>query len=202
MNGGKYLKFNLKNKIIASTAGFMAIILCLIYFIVIPTAEEIKAMGNNIERQRLDLEKKYIKGQSLKQLMENFEKIEPKLEYLDKIFANKNRELEFITSLENEANKNQVAQKINLSAPQAIQNQNFQKIKLQLATEGKFIRQLKYLIDLESLSYYINIKSLELSSLQAGKQAAPSSEGAEETSASINDGGRVNMSASADTYWE
>src|SRR3989338_1571202 len=159
MKINKNLKLNLKNKIIASSAGFIAIILCLAYYIVIPTIQEIKAMGNNIEEQREDLEKKYIKGQSLRQLMENFEKIDPKLTYLDKIFANQNRELEFITSLENEANKNQIRQKITLSSPQKTTNQKFTKIKVRLTTEGEFVKQLKYLRDLESLSYYINIIS-------------------------------------------
>ena len=83
MNGNKYLKFNLKNKITASLVGFLVIILSLIYFIVIPTIKDIKTMGQTIEAQREDLEKKYIKGQSLRQLTENLSKIEPKLELLD-----------------------------------------------------------------------------------------------------------------------
>jgi len=203
MKINKNLKLNLKNKIIASSAGFIAIILCLAYYIVIPTIQEIKAMGNNIEEQREDLEKKYIKGQSLRQLMENFEKIDPKLTYLDKIFANQNRELEFITSLENEANKNQIRQKITLSSPQKTTNQKFTKIKVRLTTEGEFVKQLKYLRDLESLSYYINIISLELSSARRGGQTAPNYENSgQETSASENKSGPINLSAEAETYWE
>lgn len=198
MDGGKYLKFNLKNKITASLIGFLVIILSLIYFIVLPTIKEIKAMGNAIKAEREDLEKKYIKGQSLKQLTENLKKIEPKLELLNQIFINKNRELEFITSLENEANKNQVSQKINLSAPQQEKNQNFKKTGLELHTKGNFIKQLKYLSSLEHLSYYINVKFLEMSPASGDEQTKTGNQGlpaaAEETNS-------LNMYLNADTYW-
>ena len=182
MNDNKYFKFDLKNKITVSLTGFLVITLSLIYFIILPTIKEIKAMGLAIEAQREDLEKKYIKGQSLKKLTENLNKIEPKLKLLDQIFINKNRELEFITSLENEANKSQVSQKINLSAPQPEANQNFQKTGLQLFTKGGFEKQLQYLLSLEHLSYYINVKLLELSPV-----------GGETNS--------LNMYLDADTYW-
>lgn len=191
MNGSKYLKFNLKNKITASLIGFLIVILSLIYFIVAPTIKEIKVMVKAIEAQRQDLEKKYVKGQSLKQLTENFKKIEPQLKLIDQIFINKNRELEFITSLENEADKNQVSQKINLSAPQKAENQNFQKTSLQLFTKGGFSRQLQYLLNLERLSYYINVKLLELSPISAG----------EKIKADNGETNNLNMYLDADTYW-
>jgi len=199
MNDSKYLKLNLKNKITASLIGFLIIILSLIYFIVIPTVNDIKAMGQTIEAQREDLEKKYIKGQSLKQLTENLSKIEPKLDLLNQIFINKNRELEFITSLENEANKNQVSQKINLSAPQKVENENFQKTSLQLITNGGFIKQLQYLMNLENLRYYINIKLLELSLTADGEQLKANNQGALPAPAETNN---LNMYIDADTYWE
>lgn len=198
MNGGKYLKINLKNKITISLSGFFIVILSLIYFIVVPTVQEIKTMGDSIEAQREDLEKKYIKGQSLKKLTENLNKIEPKLELLDQIFINKNRELEFITSLENKANKNQVSQKINLSAPEKTENQNFQKTNLQLFTKGVFIKQLQYLADLEQLNYYINVKILELSPAAGGEPARADSHGLLPSSAETNS---LNMYVEADTYW-
>lgn len=192
MNGAKYLKFNLRNKITVSLAVWLAIILFLIYFIVMPTIKEIKTMGHLIETQREDLEKKYIKGQSLKQLAENLNKIEPKLKLLDQIFINKNRELEFITSLENEADKNQVGQKINLSAPQEEANLDFQKSGLQLYTKGGFIKQLEYLLALERLNYYINVNLIELS--LAGDEQVKG-ENAD------NEPANLNMYLKADTYW-
>lgn len=198
MDASKYLKFDLKNKITATMVGFLIIILSLIYFIVIPTIREIEDMGKSIEAQREDLEKKYIKGQSLRQLTENLAKIEPKLEQLDQIFINKNRELEFITSLENEANKNQVSQKINLNTPEKVENQNFQKTSLQLLTKGGFIKQLQYLMNLENLSYYINVKLLELSPTADGEPVKADAQGVPPAPIETN---RLNMLIDADTYW-
>ncbi len=198
----KFIKIDLKNKIIASLVGFLAVIFCLVYFVVLPTIMDIKTMGDDIEAQRVDLEKKYIKGQSLRQLTENLKNIEPKLNLLDQIFINKNLELEFISSLENEANKNQISQKINLSSPQATENQDFQKINLQLFTAGNFVKQLKYLMDIESLKYYINIKSLELSSDSGSGQNAPDIQNSgQELSPSTGETNSINMDIEADTYW-
>lgn len=190
MNGASYLKLNLKNKITAGLALWLAIILSLIYFIVLPTIKEIKTIGRTIEAEREDLEKKYIKGQSLKRLTENLNKIEPKLKLLDQVFINKNRELEFITSLESEANKSRVSQRINLSAPPKQENQNFQKADLKLFTKGGFLNQLEYLLSLEHLSYYINVKLLELSPA-GGEQIKNADQAA----------GELNMYLQAATYW-
>lgn len=184
MSFGKYLKLNLKNKIITSLTCFLLVIFCLLYFIVVPTVLDIKKMNNEIEKQRIDLETKYIKGQSLKKLSENLESIEPKLELLNQIFINKNRELEYITALENRASANGLSQKINLSSPEAAGEQNFQKAGLQLLAAGAFSKQFKYLMDLEALNYYTNIKQLEFSPIK--------NQGAD----------RVNVFISADTYWK
>lgn len=177
--------------------GFVLIIFGLIYFIVVPTIEDIQTMSQKIEEQMVDLEKKYIKGSSLRQLTENLKKIEPKLSSLDQIFINKNRELEFITTIENEANNSQVSQKINLSSPKNIENQELQKNNLQLSTNGNFNNQLKYLINLESLSYYINVKSLELTPA-AGNEKTTNQDQTETAGKS----GVINMLIDADTYWE
>lgn len=160
---------------------------------------DIKTMGGTIEEQMMDLEKKYIKGNSLRQLTENLKKIEPKLDLLDQIFINKNRELEFITTLENEANNNRVAQKINLNSPDTAEKQEFQKNSLQLLAQGDFNKLLKYLMDLESLSYYINIKLLEITPITDSGKTAVNNQAAAATG---NGTGNLNMLIDANTYWK
>lgn len=194
MNGYKYLKLGMKNKIIAILACFLSVVFVLVYSIIVPTVRQIKEMRKNIEAQREDLEKKYIKGQSLRQLTENLIKIEPELKLLDQIFINQNRELEFITSIENQASKNRVSQKINLSEPQKYENWNFQKAGLQIYAKAGFIDLVKYLNGIEHLNYYINVQTLEL---------FPASEeqpkiGAKQSPSGIKN---LNMYIEADTYW-
>jgi Tfp pilus assembly protein PilO len=192
----KFEKFNLKNKITVSLVGFIIVFFCLICFIVTPTIKDIKSMSEQIEAQKIDLEKKYIRGHGLKQLAENLKKVQPQLSLLDQIFINKNRELEFITALENKANASRISQKISLSAPEATESQQFQKSNLRLYIQGKFDKQLEYLLNLESLNYYVNIKSLEF---------APTSDvgaNSQENQLPQNQGNNINMFISAETYWK
>ena len=176
-------KFDLKKKIIFSLAALFAVIFTVIYLIVIPTVSDIRKMGKEIESQRTDLEKKYLKGQNLKQLSENLKKIEPQLGKLDRIFINRNRELEFITTIEGMAQSNEVTQKINLAASPEPETQEFKKMPLQLYAQGNFKNLINYLLGLESLFYYINIKSLEL---------FPGSSNL----------GEINLLITADTFWQ
>ncbi|MBU0880206.1 type 4a pilus biogenesis protein PilO, partial [Patescibacteria group bacterium] len=141
----------------------LSIIFTLISFIILPTIKNINHIGSEIEIQKVDLEKKYIKTQNLKQISAELNKMEPMLSKLDQVFINKNNELDFITLTEKIATINNVYQKINLGSDQSIKNETYKKIPLQLSIQGDFINQLNYLISLESLNYYINIKSLELS---------------------------------------
>ena len=157
-------KFNLKNKIIINIIISILIIGCLAVFIILPTTKNIKKIGNEIENQRIDLETKYIRGQSLKQLNENLKKIEPQLYILDKTFVQQDQELELITAMEKLANKNNITQKINLEINKKNNNENYQQIPLKISTRGNFINLINYIIGLETLNYYININSIQLSS--------------------------------------
>lgn len=182
-----FLKLDLKKKIIISLLIFLIIVGSLIYFVVLPTVNDIKGMGKQIEDQLVDLEKRYIKGQSLKQLNENLKQIEPQMDKLDSIFVSSNRDLEFITTLEEKADINGVTEKINFDQIQTVENQPYKKMPLRLFTQGEFKNQMNFLASLEALSYYINIKSIELSSAPNGTTTG---------------GNSINMFITADTYWQ
>jgi len=158
------VKINLKNKIIIMVIGFLTLFLLIVFFIVIPTIHDILDMGQKIEEQRIDLEKKYIKGQNLRQLTNNLNKINSQLSKLEQIFISENRELEFITTIEGVASKNSIDQRINLGIQEDMAEYNYKKMALQLFLQGNFIDITNYLLGLESLEYYLNIKSIELTS--------------------------------------
>ena len=183
MNIGAGAKINLKKKIIIVVTAILIIIAVAVIFLIMPAIKNIKEIGENIKTRRLDAEEKYLKGQSLKALSENLKKIEPEINKLDKIFIEQSQALELVTSLEKIAEKNNVSQKINLAANQKVNYSDYQKIPLQILTQGNFINQLNYLINMENLNYYINIKILELASSGAGN-------------------GDISMLIFADTYWK
>lgn len=183
MKISNFKKIGTEKKI--SIAGFIiaAIIACIIIFVIIPGISGIKKIGEDIMQQRIDAENKYKKGQKLNKLAENLKIIEPQIEKLDQIFINQNDALKFITSLEETAEKNKVKQKINLLIAQKAPFNNYQKMPLQLFIEGNFIDELNYLLSLENLNYFVNIKLLEITAGEAK-------------------GGSADMLIFADTYWK
>ncbi len=188
-----FIKLNLKKKIFVSIIIFILIIGGLVYFVVIPTINDIKKMGKKIENQRIDLEQKYIKGQSLRQLTENLKKIEPQLVVLDQIFIKQDYELEFITKLEEIADQNNVAQTINLNTAKINKDKSYQALPLRLSTRGNYKNIMNYLISMEALNYYINIDSMDLSSASTKLSATPE---AQTTFSNIS------LTISANTYWK
>ncbi|MFA4940986.1 MAG: hypothetical protein WC582_00075 [Patescibacteria group bacterium] len=183
-------KLDLRKKIILSAISFLIFIFIVIYFIIFPSIRDIKNIRDEIETQRVDLERRYIKGQSLRNLSEKLKKAEEKIQILDQVFINKEDGLEFVTTLEGVANKNNVSQKINLLPAVASDNGYSQLVPLQLFPQGNFNQLLNYLIGLETLNYYINIKSLDFSS--SSKAPAPGEE---------KSFGNVGLFITADTYW-
>ena len=187
------IKLNLKKKISISIVVSVLIIGGLVYFVVIPIINDIKKMGEKIENQRIDLEQKYIKGQSLKQLTENLKKIEPQLIILDQIFIKQDYELEFITKLEEIAEQNNVSQTINLNTAKINKDKSYQTLPLQLSARGNYKNIMNYLINLEALNYYINIDSIDLSSASTKLSA---------TSEVQTTFSNINLTISANTYWK
>jgi Tfp pilus assembly protein PilO len=191
LNGLK--KIGLKERIIMNFAFFFFLTIGMAYFVVIPTIDDILKMNKEIEAERIDLENKYLKSKNLKKLSANFKKIEAQAEKLDQIFISPNRALEFITTMEEAANRNEISQKINLAGTQnAEDGQTYKKIPLQIMVNGNFIKQLEYLADLETLKYYLNIKSLEFSAPLPAVGQNKDGASKDETASFI----------SADTYWK
>jgi len=143
---------------------FIACYSAIIIFIIIPTIKDIREISQTIYNERVDLEKKYLKGQLMKKTLEDFEKIKSQEEKLFSIFVIKGQELAFITLLEDFANKNNIELKINLKQIQT--EAKISSIPLELSLSGNYLNTLKYLDDLERLNNYYGIKNIQISSYQ------------------------------------
>lgn len=184
------IKLDLRKRIIISLVGFLIFISAVIYFVIFPSIRDIRNIKNEIESQRVELERRYVKGQSLRKMKEKLERAEEKVDVLDQVFIGQDAGLEFVTALEGVAGKNGVSQKINLLSSAGVDNGFYKVVPLQLSSGGNAGQQMNYLVGLETLNYYINIKSLELSS---GSTATPAD--------NPGSGSRVNLFVTADTYW-
>jgi len=152
----------IKKKILISVTIVLSIIGLIVYFIIWPTIKDIKTINYAVYLERLDLEKKYQKGQLLRTTIENFEKIKPEQDKLKNVFVIEGQELEFITSLEQIAEKNQVDQELKLATSDDVNRPSSYSLPLTLKINGSFIGILKYLRDLENLDYYFSINSITL----------------------------------------
>lgn len=171
MNGFDIKKIDLKNKILISLGSVLLMSSAIIYFLIIPTLDDIDLINEKIQAQNIEVEEKYNKIMSQRKLLEKIKTIEPQMAKLDRIFIDKNRQLEFITTLEGIAAANGIIQKINLpplSNSKDVKN-DAGKGLLSLDSNGSFSNIISYLSDIESLNYYINIKSFSMANAEDNK---------------------------------
>ncbi|MFA6215697.1 MAG: hypothetical protein WC768_03955 [Patescibacteria group bacterium] len=154
----------IKQKIIIFLAIVLFITGLVIYFVILPTVNDIKKISSDIYAERIDLEKKYQRGQLLKKTIADFEKIKPQKDRLSSIFIVSGNELKFITDLEEIAALHKLTQNLNLQPIKNLEDGSFYSSPLEIKTLGGFTETLKYLKDLEKLTYYFNISSLEFRS--------------------------------------
>ena len=186
--------FNLKYKILAVNGGLLLALICGVYFIILPSLNDIDRIKNDIFLTRLDLEQKYKRSRNLKKLSTNLKSIEGRIENIDQVFISQNRELEFITALERTAEEKNIVQKILLGKATAAGGDKFyNKIPLKIQAQGNFVDLIRYLQGLETLNYYINVKSIDLTSNRGAERQS--------FTAIQDSGGQVSANIVADSYW-
>ncbi len=121
----------------------------------------------------------------LEEITNSYEKYETKLNLLNQAMIAKNRELEFITTLENIATRFKLQQKININQSENIDSSNYAKIPLSVSLNGEFKNEIEYLQSIEKLSIYINVKKISITTAK------------EENTATA-----TKMIILADTFWQ
>lgn len=135
----------------------------IVYFIILPTIRDIVEIKNNVLIERIDLEKKWQRGQLLNRAQGDFEKTKAEKGRLVSIFIAQGSELEFITSLEQIAEKNNITQDLTLDQGEDASNKKFNTVsRLSVKAQGDFNDLLRYIDEIDKLSYYFNINSLDI----------------------------------------
>jgi Tfp pilus assembly protein PilO len=153
---------SLKKKIVIFLSAVITANLFIVYLIIIPTINEIKKISQSIYAERMDLERKYQKGQLLRETINNFEKIRLDKEKFVKSLILEGKELEFITVLEQISEKHNINQSLSLKKSQEKDELKgfYYVIPLEITLSGDFIDILKYLKDIEKMDYYLNISTI------------------------------------------
>jgi Tfp pilus assembly protein PilO len=153
----------IKQKIIIFVLIITGVTSLVIIGIIIPTVREIKNISTSIYNERIDLEKKYQRGQLLKQTVNDFEKIKPAKSKLTDIFFETNQELFIVTTLENIAANNSLTQKIQIQPQSTPKTEtHYSTLLLKITASGDFASTMKYLSAIEALPYMINIKTIAI----------------------------------------
>jgi len=179
MNFNNFKKITIKQKIVLFFFIFLLAALTITYTVLIPTIKAIIKEKESIIMQKIELEKKILREKNMVKLSEKLKIIKPQIETIENTFINKNRELEFITTLEGIALRNDVIQKLNLNIDKNFEK-NYIKIPLNINVQGTYDNLIDYIVDLENYKYYININSIQFSFTQDN----------------------YSLSISADSYWK
>ncbi len=174
----------------------LSTILMVVCFVIIPKAKYIEGTCQQITERRKFLEERYLKLKNIRENKKDIDSIKKDLGKLDEVFVKHSEDLEFIQTLEAVANKNNVEQLIVLEdINKNLEGEEYEEIILEINLESSFLNVMKYLIDLETLKYYVNVESLSISSLKGSLVDSSDNE-------NISASSRVNCKITASTYWK
>ena len=191
MNLNNSFNLDIKKKITIRVLTSLILFFLIAYFFAFPLIKKIKTQKEDIIAKKIELEDRMSKDKNIIGLNEQIKKIEPELLELDKIFININRELDFITLLESVANNNNIEQRLNIAPGQTKKDDDiYQTQPLIIDANGEFKDIVQYIADLEALTYYITINSININGInKLGKDDA-------------NQNNSVKITINALTYWK
>ena len=148
-------------KRIAITIGiFLAVAMCIVGAVIVPTFLQIKQIDRDTYQLRLSLERKNEQATNYRLAMKQIEKLKKEMPPFSDHLFKRGDELKLITTLESLAIKNSVLQKINNSNLDSLTNQ---KVQVSLSLSGTYNNVLNYLSDLEHYNYFMNPTRLSIS---------------------------------------
>ncbi len=163
----------------------LTVVLFVNLYFIFKTIVDIKYLSQSIYSQRLELEKKYLKGLSLRYTIRALDDVRKKLNQNSKIILSTEDTLDLITDLEKTAEEFQVRQSINLN--EFSSKKRFDSTQININITGYYDQVLSYLTELHRKPYYINFKIIKITTL-------PPTEGSIKPQISLHLSGLV--------YWE
>jgi len=149
-----------QTKILISLGATVVLVGVMVGLIIWPTRNRMKELHVAINEQRVELDKIYQQGKSLKIALQQYQQVKPKISILSSVYVKPGGELDIITAMENIADQQNVQQEIKTSASP---DQNTKTLPLQLQTTGSFNNIVSYLTALEAMDYYLNTTTLRIS---------------------------------------
>lgn len=137
-----------------------ALFLLIIFGVLTPTLIGIKKTSEESYKLRLLLEEKYQQSLNSRITKKRLDEIKDAVANFDAFIFKSGDELKLITFLENLSSKHNLVQSINSSNLDKVGNNRIANISLNL--KGRYPDALRYIAELESSDYFINIQQLDL----------------------------------------
>ncbi|MDD2807066.1 MAG: type 4a pilus biogenesis protein PilO [Patescibacteria group bacterium] len=154
----------IRQKISLTILTVIILIFGVVYLVIIPTISDIKQISNSVFAERVDLEKKYLRGQLLKKTVADFEKIKPQQDRLNNVFIEAGNELNFVTAIETLAADNGIEQNIRLNASRQNESAFISSLPIEITAIGNFDNVLNFTSAIEKLPFYFNSAAMTLES--------------------------------------
>ncbi|HNZ86568.1 MAG TPA: type 4a pilus biogenesis protein PilO [bacterium] len=158
-----------------------------------PTIKSIKEKSKEIKQQRLELNMAMDLTSDSSDSKENIGVLKKRLSPIESTFLKKGEELDFIKMLESIALKNNINQTIVPETQKENTDNSFSTMNLKLTLTGSFKNVFNYIVEIESLPNYINIKSINITKV-GGKFLSDDSDSKEMS--------EVSCDILAETYWK
>ncbi len=144
------LQANYKSKIFIFIFFNILVIVGIVYFVVLPSVNNLQDTKNIITNKKTELKTKSFQIEDVKKYFEERRSLEPRLSVLDNMLLNQDRSLSFINDLEQIAIKNNVEDKINLLQGKSEEIGLYNRIPIVFSVEGDIGDLMNYLVDLET----------------------------------------------------
>lgn len=154
------MKLTLEKRTLLMIIIFALLTIAVIAGVIIPTVRSIQKAVTETQELRVYLEKRYERITNLRTSIKKINGIRAQVSTFPNHLFSRGQELELITTLEEMAANNNVTQKISKSNLDRLTDN---RVTLSLNVTGSYARVLRFLTDLETLPYFLNITKLQLS---------------------------------------
>ncbi len=175
-----------KNRFFVSSIAFILLLLSLLLLIDIPALREIRLIAQQVDEERVRLEKLYVRGQLQKNVQNNLNKIRETVGFLDKTMLPEGQELQYITTLEQLASDANIDLTIAIGESTRLPQQTYSLLDFTFELAGTWEDMMYWIQNIETLDYYTNIEAITIAVRE------------DEKNNNIRAG---KLTLSAETYW-
>jgi len=150
----------LKNKINLSLIIFSVLSISLIVFLIYPLFREIRMNSEDLISKKQKLISLEVEVESLREFQTLWQEIELNLKKIDQLFIDPKVPVEFISFLETTARDCAINIEISPSLPSKIEKDPWPSLFFQISSTGSFSKFLKFLAEIETSPYLIEIQNL------------------------------------------